>query len=122
MSAHDDHEHGGPGYASPQAAREQPPEKFVYVASLYEGTGIDKPDVIAMIQNSLDGDRVYVTNSLFSTWDKPVLSGDQGLAHQAERPERRHLCARSGLLRRLPRAGGWRASARDSPARRGLHY
>ena len=35
MSAHghDDHEHNGPGYASPAVAREQPPEKFVYVAS-----------------------------------------------------------------------------------------
>jgi selenium-binding protein 1 len=43
------HEHGGPGYASPEVAREQPPEKFVYVASLYEGTGIDKPDFIAVV-------------------------------------------------------------------------
>ena len=42
------HEHSGPGYASPEVAREQPPEKFVYVASLYEGTGIDKPDFIAV--------------------------------------------------------------------------
>ena len=52
MSVHDHsaHEHGGgPGYASPQVAREQPPEKFVYVASLYEGTGIDRPDFIAVV-------------------------------------------------------------------------
>ena len=47
--AHDDHEHAGPGYASPAVAREQPPEKFVYVASLYEGTGIDRPDFIAVV-------------------------------------------------------------------------
>ncbi|MGB0095063.1 MAG: selenium-binding protein SBP56-related protein [Solirubrobacteraceae bacterium] len=35
MTVHDhsDHEHRGPGYASPQAAREQPPEQFVYVAA-----------------------------------------------------------------------------------------
>ena len=39
--SHQDHEHNGPGYASPEVARQQPPEKFVYVASLYEGTGID---------------------------------------------------------------------------------
>ena len=37
--SHHDHEHAGPGYASPEVARQQPPEKFVYVASLYEGTG-----------------------------------------------------------------------------------
>lgn len=51
MSVHDHstHEHGGPGYASPQVAREQPPEQFVYVAALYEGTGIDRPDFIAVV-------------------------------------------------------------------------
>ena len=51
MSANDPaaHEHGGPGYASPQAAREQPPEQFAYVAALYEGTGIDRPDFIAVV-------------------------------------------------------------------------
>jgi hypothetical protein len=31
MSTHD---HSGPGYASPQAEREQPPEQLIYVASL----------------------------------------------------------------------------------------
>ena len=51
MSAHghDDHEGNGPGYASPAVAREQPAEGFVYVASLYEGTGIDRPDFIAVV-------------------------------------------------------------------------
>src|SRR6201995_2679755 len=44
-----EHEHAGPGYASPQVAREQPPEKVIYVASLYEGTGIDKPDFVAVV-------------------------------------------------------------------------
>lgn len=39
----------GPGYASPEAARKQPPEKFIYVACLYEGTGIDRPDFIAVV-------------------------------------------------------------------------
>jgi hypothetical protein len=51
MSAqdHSAHAHSGPGYASPQAAREQPPEQFVYVAALYEGTGINRPDFIAVV-------------------------------------------------------------------------
>ncbi len=51
MTAHEhaDHAHAGPGYASPAAARQQPPEQFVYVAALYEGTGIDKPDFIAVV-------------------------------------------------------------------------
>ena len=36
-----------------------------------------------MLQNSLDGDRVYVSNSLFSTWDNQFYPGDQGMADQA---------------------------------------
>ena len=44
-----EHSHTGPGYASPQLAREQPAEKLIYVAALYEGTGIDKPDFIAVV-------------------------------------------------------------------------
>ena len=52
MEAHDhaghDH-HTGPGYATPQLAREQPPEQFAYAATLYEGTGIERPDFIAVV-------------------------------------------------------------------------
>ena len=45
----DDHTSSGPGYASPEVARQQPAEKLIYVAALYEGTGIDKPDFVAVI-------------------------------------------------------------------------
>ena len=38
-----------PGYASPDEARRQPPEQVVYVACLYEGTGIEQPDFIAVV-------------------------------------------------------------------------
>ena len=41
--------HTGPGYASPQVAREQAPERYIYVAALYEGTGIPEPDFVAVI-------------------------------------------------------------------------
>ncbi len=30
-------------------ARQQPPEQFIYVAALYQGTGIDRPDFIAVV-------------------------------------------------------------------------
>ena len=43
------HEHAGPGYASPEVARQQEPEKLIYVAALYEGTGIEKPDFVAVV-------------------------------------------------------------------------
>jgi methanethiol oxidase len=49
MSTHDHSAPTGPGYASPQVAREQPPEQVAYVASLYEGTGIEKPDFVAVV-------------------------------------------------------------------------
>src|SRR6204780_5540027 len=38
-----------PDTPHPQVAREQPAEKLIYVAALYEGTGIDKPDFIAVV-------------------------------------------------------------------------
>ena len=38
-----------PGYGSPEEARQQPPEQVVYVACLYEGTGIEEPDFIAVV-------------------------------------------------------------------------
>jgi selenium-binding protein 1 len=106
-SGHAGNGHSGPGYASPIVAREQAPERYVYVAALYEGTGIEEPDFAAvlksqvwlggllgngegnpkagggltgpqMLQNSLDSERVYVSNSLYSTWDNqfyPDLRG-----------------------------------------------
>ena len=52
-----DHSTHGPGYPSPQAAREQPPEKFVYIAALYEGTGIDRPDFLAVVDVDPTSDR-----------------------------------------------------------------
>ena len=51
MSVHDHADNGqsGPGYASPEVARQQPPEQFAYVACLYVGTGIERPDFIAVV-------------------------------------------------------------------------
>jgi selenium-binding protein 1 len=51
------HEHTGPGYASPDAARRQPPEEFIYVACLYEGTGIQEPDFLAVVDVNPESDR-----------------------------------------------------------------
>ncbi|MFZ0977380.1 MAG: selenium-binding protein SBP56-related protein [Solirubrobacteraceae bacterium] len=38
-----------------------------------------------MIQNSLDGDRVYVTNSLVSTWDNQFCPGIKGWLTKLDR-------------------------------------
>jgi methanethiol oxidase len=36
-------------YASPAEAMQAPPEEFLYVACLHEGTGVDKPDFLAVV-------------------------------------------------------------------------
>ncbi|HET7034983.1 MAG TPA: selenium-binding family protein [Thermomicrobiaceae bacterium] len=46
---HQEHEHHGPGYASPQEAMQAEPEKVLYTVALYEGTGIEEPDYLATI-------------------------------------------------------------------------
>ncbi len=39
----------GPGYASPAEAAKAPPEKLLFVACTYAGTGVDKPDYLAVV-------------------------------------------------------------------------
>ena len=36
-------------HASPQEAMQAPQEEFLYVACLHEGTGVDEPDFIAVV-------------------------------------------------------------------------
>lgn len=46
---HDHTAQAGPGYPSPEVARQAEPERFIYVPALYEGTGIDRPDLITVV-------------------------------------------------------------------------
>ena len=55
-------EQSGPGYASPEAAQAQAPEKFIYVACLYEGTGIQEPDFIAVVDVDPESDQIPYLN------------------------------------------------------------
>jgi selenium-binding protein 1 len=61
MNVHDHHEghaHQGQrvGYASPAEAMQAPREEFVYVACLHEGTGINEPDFLAVVDVHPDSD------------------------------------------------------------------
>src|SRR5579871_3667137 len=61
MSEHEHHEghaHQGQqvGYASPTEAMQAPREEFVYVACLHEGTGINEPDFLAVVDVQPDSD------------------------------------------------------------------
>ncbi len=49
MTAHDEHAHCGPGYASPAEALQAPREQLLYVNALYDATGIDAPDYLATV-------------------------------------------------------------------------
>ncbi len=54
---HDHEHHGGPGYASPQAAIEAGGrEELAYVMSLYTGTDIDEPDFVAVVDLDPDSE------------------------------------------------------------------
>jgi selenium-binding protein 1 len=56
--AHDhQHDHEGPGYATPQAAIEEGErEKLAYVMSLYVGTDVDAPDFVAVVDLDPDSE------------------------------------------------------------------
>ena len=75
-----------------------------------------------MLQLSYDGRRLYVTNSLYSTWDNQFYPEPALLAPARElRPGRRHG-GRPRLLRRLPRPPRrTRTRTRGAPAERRLH-
>src|SRR5262249_60386016 len=46
----------GPGYASPQEAIRAPREELLYVACLHEGTGVEEPDFLAVVDSNPDSD------------------------------------------------------------------
>ena len=43
-------------YSSPQEALQAPPEELVYVACLHVGTGVGKPDFLAVVDVNPDSD------------------------------------------------------------------
>jgi selenium-binding protein 1 len=54
---HHDHDHEGPGYATPQAAiEESDPETLAYVMGLYVGTDVDASDFLAVVDVDPDSD------------------------------------------------------------------
>ena len=44
-------------YRSPQEAMEAPPEEFLYLVCLHEGTGVDAPDFLAVVDAAEGRDR-----------------------------------------------------------------
>jgi selenium-binding protein 1 len=64
MNHHDQHHdnHSAPndshvGYASPDEALQAPPEEVVYVAALHTNTGVDEPDLLAVVDVNPESER-----------------------------------------------------------------
>ena len=49
MSAGHDHDRPPSFHASPQEALQAPAEEYLYLACLHEGTGVDEPDFVAVV-------------------------------------------------------------------------
>jgi methanethiol oxidase len=49
------HDHGRSFYASPAEATQAPAEEFLYVACLHEGTGVERPDFLAVVDAERGG-------------------------------------------------------------------
>jgi len=51
-----EHERPASFYESPRKALQAPREEFLYLACLHEGTGVDKPDFLAVVDTNPDSD------------------------------------------------------------------
>jgi selenium-binding protein 1 len=46
---HTEHDQPASFHSSPQEAMQAPPEEFLYLTCLHEGTGVEKPDFLAVV-------------------------------------------------------------------------
>src|SRR4249920_350640 len=58
MTQHDHHSNGAPAsfHASPKEALSAPREELLYVACLHEGTGVEAPDYLAVVDANPESD------------------------------------------------------------------
>ena len=89
--ASDPDQHSSPAsfYASPQAARHARPEEFLYLACLHEGTGVDAPDFLAVI-DAEDGRIVHET-PMPNVGDELHHFGWNRCSSACHGPDRSHL-------------------------------
>ena len=52
--SHDSASHSASMFATPDEAIKAPQEQYLYVACLHEGTGVDKPDFLAVVGTDHD--------------------------------------------------------------------
>src|SRR5437763_399698 len=91
-------------YASPQAARQAPPEEFLYLARLHAGPGVRAPDFLAVV-DAQDGRIVHET---------PMPNVGSGLP-----PSRRHAAPPAAPAAAATLLAPRRADARPDDRPRG---
>ena len=86
-----EHRHDKPQsfYASPAEALKAPPEEFLYLACLHEGTGVDAPDFLAVI-DAEDGRIVHET-PMPNVGDELHHFGWNRCSSACHGPDRSHL-------------------------------
>ena len=76
-------------HSSPQEAMQAPPEEFLYVACLHEGTGVDAPDFIAVV-DAEDG-RIIHETPMPNVGDELHHYGWNRCSSACHGPDRSHL-------------------------------
>jgi methanethiol oxidase len=81
-------------YGSPREALQAPPEELVYVACLHVGTGVDKPDFLAVVDVNPESDeygRVVHETPMPNTGDELHHYGWNRCSSACHGPDRSHL-------------------------------
>ena len=76
-------------YASPQEAMQAPPEEFLYVACLHEGTGVDAPDFLAVVD--AEEGRIVHETPMPNVGDELHHFGWNRCSSACHGPDRSHL-------------------------------
>jgi methanethiol oxidase len=76
-------------YASPEEATQAPPEEFLYVACLHEGTGVDAPDFLAVVD--AEEGRVVHETPMPNVGDELHHYGWNRCSSACHGPDRSHL-------------------------------
>ena len=122
-------ENGSPAsfHASPAEAQRAPAEELLYVACLHEGTGVEKPDFLAVV-DAQEG-RIVHELAMPNVGDELHHYGWNRCSSACHGPDRSHLIVPGSLVadphpRRRRRSAAAAARARDRArgdrARRGL--
>jgi hypothetical protein len=67
-------------YGSPEEARGAPPEEFLYLACLHEGTGVEAPDFLAVI-DAESGALLHETSSTTTAGTGAARPATARIAH-----------------------------------------